>query len=468
VVDGIGKAGSEGRNAVSESQERHPGEQPESCLKNPLNCSESSTLASIQSEPELVITPVAIPSLRSNFAWTLAGNLIYGGCQWGMLTTLAKLGNPSIVGQFTLGLAISAPVFVFTNLQLSAVQATDVRVGSGFGNYFTLRSLATAIGLALILCLLPFVGTSSSMRVVILLVSISKCLECMSEVTAGLLQREEQLKRVAISLMIRGALSVLVFSSAFAFTHEVESSIIGLCVVWASVLLLYDLPNVRRFGRFNESLIRFDRRELWRLAMLGLPLGWVSTFAILIVNIPRYFLQHYLGLADQGIYASLAYPVVAISLIVGALSVSVTTRLARLFASDDHRQFLGVLKKLSMLGVLTAAGGVPLALVLGRPLLIFLYRPEYADHVDLFAILIGTAGVGTVGTFFFCGLTAARCFRAQVPVQFAGMLIAVIASALLIPRFGLNGGGIALLLSTTSIALGGLWTMYRVLESGPR
>jgi len=433
-----------------------------------LNRSESSAMADTHSVPELVITPVAIPSLRSNFAWTLAGNLIYAGCQWGMLTSLAKLGNLSIVGQFTLGLAISAPVFVFTNLQLSAVQATDLNVESGFGNYFTLRLLATVLGLASVIGLVHFVGIFSSMRVVILLVSISKCLECMSEVTAGLLQREEQLKRVATSLMVRGVSSVVVFSSVFAFTHRIEFSIIGLCVVWASVLLFYDLPNVRRFGRFSGSFFRFDRHELLRLARLGLPLGWVSTFAILNVNIPRYFLQHYLGLANQGFYASLAYPVVGISLVVSALSISVTTRLARLFASGDHRQFLGLLKKLSMLGFLTIAAGVPLAFVLGRPLLIFLYRPEYADHVDLFAILIGTAGVGTVGSFFFCGLTAARCFRAQVPVQFAGMLIAVIGSALLIPRFGLNGAGIALLLSTTTIMLGGLWTMLRVLDRARR
>src|SRR6185503_7259662 len=106
----------------------------------------------------------------------------------------------------------------------------------------TLRLLATSLGMLVILGLLPFVGTSSSVRVVILLVSISKCLECMSDVTAGLLQREEQLKRVSISLMIRGALSVAVFSSTFAFTHDLKSSISGMCVIWAAVLLFYDLP----------------------------------------------------------------------------------------------------------------------------------------------------------------------------------------------------------------------------------
>ena len=42
-------------------------------------------------------------SLRKNFVWTLAGNIVYSGCQWGMLTIIAKLGNPIMVGQFALG-----------------------------------------------------------------------------------------------------------------------------------------------------------------------------------------------------------------------------------------------------------------------------------------------------------------------------------------------------------------------------
>jgi O-antigen/teichoic acid export membrane protein len=419
-------------------------------------------MATTQFEPEVVSAPV-IPSLRANFAWTLAGNVIYAGCQWGMLSSLAKLGNPSIVGQFTLGLAISAPVFIFTNLQLRAVQATDLNPESRFGDYFTLRLLTTLAGMAGILGLLPFVANSSSIRTVILLVSLSKCIECISDITAGLLQREEQLKRVSISLMIRGVASVIVFAFAFALTHNLKISIVGMCVVWASVVLFYDLPNVRRFGPCH--LFRFNRRELFRLAMVGLPLGWVATFATLTVNIPRYFLQHYLGLAEQGIYASLAYPVVAISLVVVALSVSANTRLARLFAARDHKNFVGLLKKLSLLGMFIVAAGVPLAFLVGGPLLTLLYRREYADHIGLLALLVGTAGVGTIGTFLFCGLTAARSFRTQVPVHFAGMLVAVAASALLVPRFGLIGAGTALLLATMADVAGGLWTMHRVLAA---
>ena len=66
-------------------------------------------------------------SLRKNFVWGLAGNVIYAGSQWLMLAVLARLTSPVVVGRYALGLAIGTPIFLFTNLNLARVQATDAR-----------------------------------------------------------------------------------------------------------------------------------------------------------------------------------------------------------------------------------------------------------------------------------------------------------------------------------------------------
>ena len=79
------------------------------------------------------------------------------------------------------------------------------------------------------------------------------------------------------------------------------------------------------------------------------------------------------------------------------------------------------------------------------------------------ALFVGIAGLNTIGSFLFCGMTAARSFHAQVPVYFSAMLIGVVGSALLVPRYGLIGTGIALFLSVMTVVLGGLWMMQRTL-----
>jgi O-antigen/teichoic acid export membrane protein len=421
----------------------------------------------IEIEQSLTVTRKAIPSLRANFAWTLAGNVLYGACQWGMLSVLAKLGNAAIVGQFTFGLAVSAPVFLFTGLQLRSVQATDVRSECDFANCFTLRLLATVLGLCVIVAVLPFATDSTAVRIIVLLISASKGIDCMSDVIAGLLQREERLDRVAISLTLRGAGSVLVFSFTFAYFHSLTLSVIGMSGVWLAVLLLYDVPNSRAFLKANDGFFHFDRKELRRLIMLSLPLGWVATFGSLTVNIPRYILQRDLGLAEQGIFASLAYLIVAINLTVLALAQSATTRLSVLYAEGHIKQFRRLLTKLSMLGVLVAVAGVPMALLVGRPLLTMIYRPEYGEHAGLLALFVGTAGVGMVGSFLFCGASAARAFRNQVPMYFLAMLVAALGSAALVPRYGMIGAGISLLFSAATTVFGGLLVLRRILNAQP-
>jgi O-antigen/teichoic acid export membrane protein len=237
-----------------------------------------------------------------------------------------------------------------------------------------------------------------------------------------------------------------------------------MCAVWLSVLVFYDLRNARRIVGPCESFFRCDWRTLRRLALLGLPLGWVTTFVSLNANIPRYFLEHERGLADQGIYASLAYLAIAINLIASALSQSATTRLAHFFAAGDLKQFVRLLRKLSLLGIIIPVIGVPLALMAGKPLLTLLYRKEYAEHTDLLALIMVTAGFNTVMAFLFCGMNAARRYRALVPAYLAGMLAGVIGSALLIPHFGLFGAGMAMLISAIVTVVGILQPLMKAVR----
>ena len=52
----------------------------------------------------------------------------------------------------------------------------------------------------------------------------------------------------------------------------------------------------------------------------------------------------------------------------------------------------------------------------GRPILLLLYRPEYAEHVAAFLLLAAATALGYVASILGYAMTAARYFRAQLPV----------------------------------------------------
>lgn len=394
------------------------------------------------------------PSLRANFKWTLAGNLVYALCQWGMLTVLAKAGNASIVGQFALGLAISAPVFMFTSLALRSVQATDARREYCFADYFTLRVLTTTVGLLAVAVLLLALRYDNVTRMVILLIALSKSIECLSDVISGLLQLHERLDQAAVSLMIRGGLSILAFGATFLWTHSLIACTAAMCFAWLAVLIGYDLRRAKETLELGESFFHLDWRAVRKLTFLSLPLGFVMMLLSLYANIPRYFLEHYYGPAELGIFASLAYLLVAMGMIVNALGLSATVRLSSMFAARDLDGFRRLLLKLVAIGVVMTVVGLPLAALFGRTVLTLLYRPEYGEHMGAFLIMVVAAGVGAVGSFLGTGVTAARYFRAQVPLIAACTLTAGVTAIMLVPRYGLVGAALGLLASSIIHVLG--------------
>ncbi|HEY5176162.1 MAG TPA: hypothetical protein VII95_11425 [Terriglobales bacterium] len=407
--------------------------------------------------------PIAAPSLRTTFAWALAGNVIYALCQWGMISVLAKRGTTAAVGQFALALAITAPLFMLTNLFLRGIQATDARSDFAFADYFTLRAVGTSTGLLIVGVILLASRHDSATWGVVMFVAAAKAVESFTDVIAGLLQKHERLDQVAISMMLKGGFSVIAFTAAYLRWHSVVAASATLCVTWLAVFLAYDLRVARKLLG-NESYLAWDRSVLLKLAKLAAPVGIVMALVSLNGNVPRYAVARYGGSSELGIFAALAYLVVVVSLIVNALGQSAIVRLSRSFAAGDTRHFANLLKRMSLVGIGLSGVGMVLASVFGRTVLRLLYGPEYAAHLGLLLILVATSGVTAVASFLGCGMSAARRFREQLPVTAVTVTTCATAAYLLTPRWGLAGAAVAILLSAVAQVAGSLIVLAKAIR----
>src|SRR5579872_3454436 len=147
--------------------------------------------------PEIDFAPL---SVRRNFAWSLGGNATYALCQWGILIVIAKLGSTAMLGRFALALAITAPVFMLTNLQLSAVLASDALQEYPFSSYLTLRVAGSTSALLFICSLVLIARFHRDTAAVALAIAFAKAAESFSDLIYGLWQKFERFKKVAIAL----------------------------------------------------------------------------------------------------------------------------------------------------------------------------------------------------------------------------------------------------------------------------
>ncbi|HEY3296729.1 MAG TPA: lipopolysaccharide biosynthesis protein [bacterium] len=391
--------------------------------------------------------PAARLSLRANFAWTLSGNVVYAGCQWGMLVALAKLGTPEWVGQFALGLAVTAPVLLFANLQLRSVQATDVEDQYRFGHFLALRLLMLGLAVLCIAGVILISGFGRQAALVVAAVGLAKSFESISDVYYGLMQKHERMDRIAKSMMIKGPLSLAALAAGTYVTRSVAIGVAAMAVVWLGVLVLYDMRSGRMILKANGA--RVDGKPLWngavlrRLAWLALPLGVVMMLNSLNANIPRYAVEQRLGQWELGIFAALAYLQIAESTVINALGQSATPRLAAYFMQRQMPLFNLLNRRLLLMGIGMGAAGVAVALGCGHFILTLIYRPEYAEYSSVFVWLMAGAALSNVAGFIGYGLTAAKCFRVQMPLLIGESLVLTAACFLLVPVSGLMGAAIA-------------------------
>lgn len=417
--------------------------------------------------------------MRTNISWALAGNIIYAITQWVSLTALAKLGNPEMVGYYALAAATMNPIIAFSNLQLRSLQATEVGSRFCFADYFGVRLITTLGAFAVAIAVAILAGYDQSLVLVFLLMMMRKCVDSLSDILYGLFQKQERMDCVAISMTLSGVLSLSGLAVAVYLT---DSLVIGLGASLVATILtlgMYTIPATIHIltthpagdGGVRSSIVGAIRPK-WNStttpALIGMaaPLGLVTLLVSVGENAPGYLVGHELGAESLGIFAALWYATTAGSTAMSAIAQSLSPRLAHLYNGGCIPEFRRLLGKLVAVGLSTGALGGALVFVVGKQLVTVMYAPEYAEYVDVFFLLVVAAGVAFAASFLSHGLIAARRLRAQVPLLAAVTLVAVAASALLIPRFGLTGAAVAIGGANTVQLLGGIVILARA--SGPR
>ena len=385
--------------------------------------------------------PEGARSLQRNVAWALVGNLGYSACQWAVLACIAKLGTAADVGLFALGLALTAPVITLTNLNLRLLQATDAREDYPFSVYFSVKLLGTALGLGAIAAMALGLGYRGATLSLILAVALAKSFEAVSELVFGLLQRAEDMRRIAVSMLAKGTVSVLAVGVVLKLTGNLVLATLAMAVCWGCVLAAYDLPAAVRLTSIRPSLVL---RALGGLTWVALPLGCVAGLGSLTFNVPRYAIEASIDPPALGHFTALAYLFVAGNQPLLALGMAVSPRLARHFVTDPR-----AFRRLTLHTTLIAGGlglvAVAISALCGRALLTVAYAPEYAEYAPVLVWLAVATGIAFLATALSYAVTAARRLPEQLPIALLSLAVCTLASCLLVPRYGLLGAAWAVL-----------------------
>ena len=410
-------------------------------------------------------TPLTI---RSGFAWNLAGNSLYSLAQWLLLVILARLAAPSEVGSFALLLAISAPVFMTAGLNLRLVQATDATQRWRLEDYLALRHLVNGVAVVVTMVVGMVVGFDADLLAALLAVSAAKCVESVSQTYYGFFQQHERHDFVSHSLLVRSVAGPAFFCAGYVITDQLAGAALGLLVGWSIPQQLLDRRRARRIradgGRPIAALRPVRWTEIRALARKAFPLGLDQGISSVAANTPRYFVQGILGPAQLGIYSSLSYLAQAISMISSALGTAVMPRLAQYHRDGRQAAFVRLLALQTLFSMAVVVVAIVVGWFLGEPFVRMTLGEEYVDQ-ELFMVLLIGAGAVTLQRCVGRGLTGAQRFASFFVLDTLTAVGVAVASLLLVPEWGLIGAAWATVVGFTLGAVAAVVPVARVVRS---
>ncbi len=419
-------------------------------------------------ESKQVAPPV---SLRKNFSWALVGNVTYAACQWGILVVLSKFGSVEMVGLFTLGLSITAPIIQFTNLQLRSILATDTKQNHSFADYFGVRIFTTVVGIFLLFIVVMVPNYSSYTRLIIILIGVSKGFEAFSDIFWGLFQQHERMDKIAKSQIVRGILTVLLIVLILSQSQNLSLAVGCMALFWGGHLWWYDIGNGKKelchlssTMTFCTCAPRFNVAILTQLIRFSLPMGVIALLTSLNINIPRYIIEAKLGIEQLGIFSALSYVMVAENIIVNALGQSIIHKMAVAYIEKQRGRFYRLLMGVCAVSIIIGIGGTLFVAIAGERILTILYAPLYAQYHQIFLLLMIAAIIINLVSLINYALTATRSFMSQLYLSIFSAVCMFLVSVWLIPVYGLKGASFSILIIAVLQILGSLFVLCRRVE----
>lgn len=386
-------------------------------------------------------------SLRANFSWVVSGRIAEAVSKWFILLALTRYFSPEAIGLYALGLAVSNPIFLFTNLGLRTVQASDTGHLYPFSRYLGLRITTSAGAMLLLLAFVLVAGYGLEKVAIVMAIGFAKFFESICDVIYGLLQKNERMDRVGQSLIIRAVISVIAMIAAVHWTRTLVGGVAAMAASWGFFLALFDMPHARKqlsldaVSDNSGGGIRpdFNLHKSLSLARGALPLGIAGVLLALTQSIPRVVVEAHLGEVALGLFAAIAYLAVPGGLIVTSMGNAALPVLSQRFARGQTRSFFSLVLKLVGLAAVLGLFGVIAAYALGYYVLLELYGLQYASHSDLLAwLMIGAAFVYVTSVLGYA-IAATRRFSKFAAAYSIWVVVTILLSYCLIPTFGLTG-----------------------------
>ena len=399
-------------------------------------------------------------SLLNKAKWLLSGNILFAFSQWLMLIMFSHFSSPMQLGYYSYALAITAPIFMLSNLQLRPLVVADFNLEKkfSFSEYLSLRLMTILLA---ILISLFFIDWENNLALsIVLVVILIKASEAVSDIIYAYYNANKKTKFISRSLTFKSILVIVLSFCVLYITHNIVYSLAATLIGYLFVLGLLD---IRQNINHLREIDFFDKKSI-KIMQIGLPLGVAVMLVSLQTNIPRYFLEHYSNVELVGIYTILYYFIVIGGIVINSVCQYLSPSFSAFYRDLKIEDLKKTIRNAFFIALSLGIVGLVISLFLNDFIIRILYGNDYLAYAYLLPYIM-IAGIFTylsvVNGYL---LTSLKLLKIQMPIFLILVCLTVIYSYLLIPAYGLIGAVYTTILSAVSQFLISSFIIYRKIQ----
>ncbi|OEK79667.1 hypothetical protein AST03_06805 [Staphylococcus equorum] len=381
-------------------------------------------------------------SLKSNIIFNILTTVMNTLLQLIILVILSKYVGTSSVGLLTLGLAITAPILLFSRFNLRSAYSSDYKSEYSFNQYFTLRLVSTIIYIFISIILIQTFDLNSYEEIFIILIVFWKGFESISDIIYAHFQKINSMRIIFFINLWKVSLSIIGFIIFFSIFQNVIYSFLFLTIIHGIFIIL----ELKKVQILLEQKIKFEFNFKY-LLILTVPLGIAHFLTSMNVNIPRYILQYLSNTEQLGVYGSLFYVITAGSYIIISINNAVLPEQAKKRYKWNFNEVYKIKKKLDIIIFIIMIPTILVSLFFGDIIIEIIFNKEIASYkLELIVVtligLINYLNINIDNIFL-----TYQMYIVQLKLNIVYLVIVTILSIIFISHLNILGAILAVLVA---------------------
>lgn len=398
-------------------------------------------------------------NLKKDFIWNTLGSLIHAFNSLFFLIIVTRINGLENAGIFSYAFVISNIFLTVATFGGRNYQITDAKNEFSENLYKNFRYLTTIISIILFALLFLLFKYSIYKYLIIILLIIVRSFESLSDVYFGILQKNNKLYLVGISLFLKNLLSLIIFILTDYLFKNLYISIISWGIINLVFLVFFDILKSKKISN-TKFKIEKNYKKIFKKTLYFFLFSFIAIF---IINIPRYFIDYFLTDELQGIYGILTMPATMTVLLTQFILQPYAVKLSETNQKKD-KKFNKLVKKIFIYTLIISIICIILAYLFGIPVLNLIYNLDLTKYKYYLILVMLGASFFALNSFMNLIYTIERKTKYQFIVYLISTFLSLIITYILIKKYLLLGGVISYTLTMATIFIFYIVRLKRIIK----